>query len=110
MEPRYDQYTIDVNKMHNNLLQILSPDASVEGVWVHQDAWFSLGQLDAGYESTYFLRKAGNGVYAFVIEGDVSINGESLNRRDGMGIEDFEKLEIKADSDVKLLLMEIPMR
>jgi redox-sensitive bicupin YhaK (pirin superfamily) len=110
VEPRYDQYSIDVNKMHNNLLQILSPNAAEEGVWIHQDAFFSLGQLDAGFETTFSLKKSGNGVYAFVIEGDVTINGQSLNSRDGLGIEDFETLDIKADSDARLLLMEIPMR
>lgn len=110
VEPRYDQYTLDVNKMHNNLLQVLSPNAAEEGVWIHQDAFFSLGQLDAGFETTYSLKKTGNGVYAFVIEGDVTINGQSLNHRDGLGIEDVETLEIKADSDARLLLMEIPLR
>jgi redox-sensitive bicupin YhaK (pirin superfamily) len=110
VEPRYDQYTIDPNKMHNNLLQVLSPNANEEGVWAHQDAWFSMGQLDKGFETFYSLKKPGNGVYAFVIEGDVTINGQSLNRRDGLGIEDFETLEIMADSEVKLLLMEIPMQ
>jgi redox-sensitive bicupin YhaK (pirin superfamily) len=108
--PRYDQYTIDVNKMHNNLLQVLSPNAGEEGVWIHQDAWFSMGQLDEGFETTYNVKKAGNGVYAFVIEGDVTINGQSLNRRDGLGIEDAETLDIKADSGARLLLMEIPMK
>jgi redox-sensitive bicupin YhaK (pirin superfamily) len=107
--PRYDQYSIDVNKMHNNLLQILSPDENEEGVWIHQDAWFSLGQLDAGFEATYALKKKGNGVYAFVIEGDVTISGQSLNRRDGLGLEDADTLQIKADSEARLLLMEIPM-
>ena len=110
VEPRYDQYTIDPNKMHNNLLQILSPNANDEGVWAHQDAWFSMGQLDKGFETSYTLKKPGNGVYAFVIEGEVTINGQSMNRRDGLGIEDFETLEIKADSEVRLLLMEIPMK
>lgn len=110
VEPRYGQYSIDVNKMHNNLLQVLSPDPEAEGVWIHQDAWFSMGQLDAGFETVYALKKTGNGVYAFVIEGDVTINGQSLNSRDGLGIEDFETLDIKADSDARLLLMEIPMR
>jgi redox-sensitive bicupin YhaK (pirin superfamily) len=110
VEPRYDQYTIDVNKMHNNLLQVLSPNADDEGVWIHQDAWFSMGQLDANVETTYKLNKATNGVYAFVIEGDVTINGISLNRRDGLGIEDAGQLDIKADSDARLLLMEIPLK
>jgi redox-sensitive bicupin YhaK (pirin superfamily) len=110
VEPRYDQYTIDTEKMHNNLLQVLSPNADEEGVWIHQDAWFSMGQLDAGFETTYSLKKAGNGIYAFVIEGDVTINGQSLNRRDGMEMEDVETLSVKADSEARLLVMEVPMR
>ena len=110
VEPRYDQYSIDPNKVHNNLLQILSPDADDEGVWIHQHAWFSMGQLDKGFETNYKVKKAGNGVYAFVIEGDVTINGHELNRRDGLGVEDVETLDIKADSDARLLLMEVPMQ
>jgi quercetin 2,3-dioxygenase len=108
--PRYGQYTIDPNKMHNNLLQVLSPNADEEGVWIHQDAWFSMGQLDKGFQTTYAIKKEGDGVYAFVIEGDVTINGQSLNKRDGLGIEGAENLEIIADSDAKILLMEVPMR
>ena len=50
-----------------------------------------------------------NGVYAFVIEGDVTINGKCLNRRDGMRIKETDKLEIKADNNAELLLMEVPV-
>jgi redox-sensitive bicupin YhaK (pirin superfamily) len=109
VKPRYGQYSIDENKMHNNLLQVLSPDENAEGVWIHQDAWFSMGNLDAGFETTYKINKPGNGVYAFVIEGDVTINGEALNRRDGLGIEHTDSLVIKADSQSRLLLMEVPV-
>jgi redox-sensitive bicupin YhaK (pirin superfamily) len=68
-----------------------------------------MGQLDAGFATNYTLKKSGNGVYAFVIEGDVTINGQELNRRDGLGIEGTEELEIKANSQSTLLLMEVPM-
>ena len=78
------------------------------GVQIHQDAWFSLGKLDKDFNTTYQLRKKENGVYAFVVEGDITINGEKLNRRDGLGIMETDKLEIKADSDAEILLMEVP--
>lgn len=110
VQPRYDQYTMDAAKLHNNLLQVLSPNPDDEGVWIHQDAWFSMGNLDAGVETSYTVKKEGNGVYAFVIEGDVTINGQSLNRRDGLGIEGTDLLNIKADSNATVLLMEVPMR
>jgi redox-sensitive bicupin YhaK (pirin superfamily) len=109
VEPRYGQYTINEERMHNNMLQVLSPNAHEEGVWIHQDAWFSMGKLDSGVQLTYDLKKPGNGVYAFVIEGDVTVNGQALNRRDGLGITAVQSLEINAGGAATLLLMEVPM-
>lgn len=109
VQPRYGQITLDENKMKNNLLQVLSPNADDEGVWIHQDAWFSLGNLEKGFSTEYKLKAAANGVYAFVLEGDVTINGEALNKRDGLGISETDVLNITADADARLLLMEVPM-
>ncbi len=107
--PRYDQMVLPASE-RNTMQQVLSPNADDSGVWIHQDAWFHIGNLDQGIELKYELNKpASNGVYAFVIEGDVTINGQTLNRRDGFGIWDVTMLDIKADSEAKLLLMEVPM-
>jgi len=110
VEPRYDQkYFSDADKL-NKLQTVVSPiGTNDEGVQIHQSAWFSLGKLEKGFSTTYSLNKKENGVYVFVIEGDVSVNGEKLNRRDGMGITESEELEIKADSDAEILLMEVPV-
>lgn len=107
--PRYDQYTIDEAKMHNNLLQVLSPNKEEEGVWIHQHAWFSMGAFDENFETVYLVKKEGNGVYVFVIEGDVIVNGQPLNRRDGLGLKDTNRLTIKATSKAKILLMDVPV-
>jgi redox-sensitive bicupin YhaK (pirin superfamily) len=111
VKPRYDQITLDQSKMHNNLLQVLSPNAEDEGVWVHQDAWFHMGKFDKDSTTTYNLKKEGNGVYAFMLEGDFTINGIALNRRDGLGVWNTDALNIEANSaDAKILLMEVPMQ
>jgi redox-sensitive bicupin YhaK (pirin superfamily) len=108
--PRYDQKNFSDADKHNKLLTVVSPLGTNDGgVQIHQDAWFSLGKLDKGFSTSYNLRDKENGVYAFVIEGDISVNGEKLNRRDGLAITEADKLEIKADSDAELLLMEIPV-
>lgn len=107
--PRYDQITLDETDRHNRLQQILSPHPEDEGVWIHQNAWFHLGKFDKGVQSEYDLKAAGNGVYAFILKGDVTINGQLLNTRDGFGIWEVDKLSIKADSDAEFLLMEVPM-
>ncbi|MEO8405023.1 MAG: pirin family protein [Chitinophagaceae bacterium] len=107
--PRYDQRAFDLNAAKNKLLNIVSPMGDKEGLNIHQHAWFHLGKLDKDTSTTYELKDKQNGVYAFVIDGDVTINGEKLNRRDGLGLSETDKLEIKTESDAELLLMEIPM-
>ena len=108
--PRYDQITLDSSMRRNKLQQIVSPNSDDEGVWVHQDAWFHLGTFDKGFSTEYNIKKKGNGVYAFIIKGDVSIAGTSLNERDGMGIWDTNNFSIDANSaDAEVLLMEVPM-
>lgn len=109
VQPRYGQVTLDDAKMKNNLLQVLSPNENDEGVWIHQDAWFNMGILEKGFSTEYNLKNNSNGVYAFVLEGNVTINGEHLNKRDGLGITEAGVLTVTADDDAKLLLMEIPM-
>jgi hypothetical protein len=110
VEPRYDQKTFSDADKHNKLVTVVSPIGTEDGgVQIHQDAWFSLGKLEKGFTTTYPLKNKENGVYAFVIEGDVTINGQKLNRRDGLGITDAETLEIKADDNADLLLMEVPV-
>jgi redox-sensitive bicupin YhaK (pirin superfamily) len=108
--PRYDQITLDVKQRHNKLEQILSPNQDDEGVWIHQNAWFHLGKFDKDFSIDYSLKDKKNGVYAFVLKGDVNINGQDLNERDGFGIWDIEKLTVKSKTqDAELLLMEVPM-
>lgn len=110
VSPRYDQKSFSDTDKQNKLLTVVSPLGTEDGgVQIHQDAWFSLGKLDKDFITSYELKKKENGVYAFVIEGDVTINGEKLNRRDGLGITETDKLEIKADSNAEILLMEIPV-
>ncbi len=111
VEPRYDQITLDPKLLHNNLYQILSPDPLDEGVWIHQDAWFSLGNFDEGFTISYKMHKPGNGLYAFVLKGNFNIQGVALESRDGLGITGAEQLQITAGSKVAaLLLMEVPMQ
>jgi len=107
--PRYDQLTLNVADRHNKLQQVLSPNATDEGVWIYQDAWFHMGNLDKEVTVNYNLKKEGNGVYAFVLKGDVSINEQPLNTRDGFGISGVNELTITADSEAEILLMEVPM-
>jgi len=108
--PSYSQITLDPEALANKLDQVVSPNPDDRGVTINQDAWFHLGNLDAGTELDYDFKKTGNGLYAFILEGDVIISGQSLNKRDGLGVWDIDSIGIKATSDAKVLLMEVPMK
>jgi len=110
VSPRYDQITLDIKQRQNKFQQILSPNPNDEGVWVHQDAWFSMGHFDKGIETTYQIKQAGNGIYIFVIKGSVTVEGQELETRDGFGIWDVSEISLKSTSaDTEILLMDLSM-
>lgn len=107
--PRYDQILLNDTDKRDEFVQILSPNADDAGVWIYQDAWFNMGKFNAKTTRTYNLNKKGDGVYIFVLSGQVEVNGTLLDTRDGLGIWDTDSFEIKAVSDAEFLLMEVPM-
>ncbi len=106
--PRYEQKTFKPEERQNKLQTVVAPNSG-EAVYINQDAWFSLGNFDQGFATGYTLNKAGNGVYAFVLEGEVSINGNKLNKRDALGVWETSSIDIKAETKAELLLIEVPM-
>jgi redox-sensitive bicupin YhaK (pirin superfamily) len=110
VQPRYGQISIRDIEQKNKFYQILSPNKNDQGVWIHQDAWFSLGNFEKGKTDTYKINKSGNGVYAFILEGEAEVGGQLLEKRDGFGIWETDKIDFNATSDARVLLMEVPMK
>jgi hypothetical protein len=108
--PRYDQMSVRDLKKPNDFYQVLSPNSEDAGMWVHQDTWFHLGEFDVEKSLDYTIKKPGNGVYVFVIEGSFNVEGESLKIRDAIGIWDTETICFTAQPRSKVLLVEVPMR
>jgi len=109
VEPRYDQISIKNIEKKNEFYQILSPSQEDQGVWLYQDAWFHLGKFDAGKQTRYSINKKGNGVYVFVLDGEIEIEGQQLGKRDGFGIWDIDSFNFKSNSNARVLLLEVPM-
>lgn len=108
--PRYDQMSVRDLKKPNDFYQVLSPNSEDEGMWVHQDTWFHLGEFDVEKSLVYTIKKPGNGVYVFVIEGSLNVEGESLKKRDAIGIWDTETIRFTVQPQSKVLLVEVPMK
>ncbi len=107
--PRYDQITLDKQKLDNTLFQILSPNKNDDGVWVHQDAWMHMGNLEKDNSVTYDLKKSGNGVYVFVLEGTIKVGEQVLDKRDALGVWETDSITIEPNETSKVLLIDVPM-
>ena len=108
VEPRYDQ--ISIPDKENELFQIVSPNKDDDGVWIHQDAWFHLGNLTKGWSGNYHFKGSNHGVFAFVIEGEITIENHKLGNRDAVQITETKEFNISAEKDSRILLIEVPMQ
>lgn len=109
--PRYKIVKLDPQEK-NALRLIMAPQGFGESKhigWLHQQAWFYTADLEAGYGEDYYLNASGNGVYIFVLEGCVTVGGETLERRDGMGVRNVDCFTVEAVDDAQVLLIEVPM-
>lgn len=109
--PRYDQKMFLPENRKNKWQEIIKPDTQQEGdaLFIYQQAWFSLSDIDAGKVITYQNKKAHNGAYLFVISGKITINAIELNTRDAAGITEYITINIYAIQNSRVLLIDIPM-
>lgn len=108
--PRYDTARISHLIRRNEITEIISPyPGQGKGLWIYQQAWFSIGELTKGSDHIYHFKSPHSfGVYVFVIEGSIVVEGSVLNRRDGQGIYDTQTFGIITKEDTKVLFIEVP--
>ncbi len=107
--PRYDQKNIEDLKKPNTLYPIITPHSKAMGMWINQDAWFHMGEFNQPTQLEYKINKKDNGVYAFLINGTAEVAGESLKKRDALGLWETNKFSIKMNSNSRILLIEVPI-
>lgn len=110
IKPRYEQKKFEITDRSNKFQTVVSPNKEEGGVWINQDAWFSLANVDASNSVNYIAKKSDNGAYVFVIKGEVEIGDQKLSERDAMGIVEFDQFSIKATSDAEVLVIDVPMK
>ncbi|MBK6701190.1 MAG: pirin family protein [Saprospiraceae bacterium] len=107
--PRYDQITLNPIDRKNQLQQIISPNPDDAGIWIHQNAWFYLADFDTDFSLSYSIKSKENGLYIFILNGQIQIIDLTLHSRDGLGIWDTDRIEIKVTANTSFLLMDLPM-
>ena len=107
-KPRYDQKVFEPADRQNKIQTLVSPKDE-NALWINQDAYFSRADIDKEVDVEYELNTKKNGVYIFVIEGKVEIDGELLSKRDAMGVTEADKIKITAKEKSEVLLIEVPL-
>jgi redox-sensitive bicupin YhaK (pirin superfamily) len=109
IEPRYGQVHYSVENRKNKFQMVVSPNSEEVDTWIQQDAWFHMADFEKDFEKTYELKKKDNGLFIFLLEGEIEVGEEILAKRDAVGLLNLEEVHIKAKEKAELLLMEVPL-
>lgn len=109
VEPRYQQLAYKDFADENDLYQILSPNSDDQGVWIHQNAWMFKGEFTTAKEVTYSLKNVENGVFLMVIEGEITFDGKTINRRDTIEITSTSHIDFRTNPGAEVLIIEVPL-
>jgi redox-sensitive bicupin YhaK (pirin superfamily) len=110
VQPRYDQQQISNLLNPNELSLVVSGVNGNQGLYIHQDAWLSLGKFDQELTVTYKLNNPANGVFAIVIEGTCQIENVDLSRRDAVEVTDSDQIILKTQPGLYVLFIEVPLQ
>lgn len=107
LKPSYETTNFDVAKMRNALLPIVSKHSGEDIAHIHQNMTIYLSDLDTD-QSLQFTQEAGRKIFLFVIEGELTLNGESqLSKRDSARITDVHELQITSGADTRFMLIDL---
>lgn len=111
LKPSWEQRVFTKEERKNKLLPVIGPKSSnkTDRLEISQDATFYISSLEAGSKINHRLQ-VGRIAYLFVITGKVSLNDKILHTRDAAAIEDEENLNIKAERETEIILIDLPIQ
>jgi len=105
--PSYEEKTFQFSQ--NEWVLITSPDRSLNSLPINQDCYFSLGKFLKEFSTKYKRKSDSNGLFIFLIDGKISVENESLHKRDAIGIENTDEISIDLEENSFILLIDLPM-
>jgi quercetin 2,3-dioxygenase len=110
--PYYAEQHLDILKTQPGIRTFVLPRANImpEALGINQDVWISIVSTDDATPVSYEVHRDGNGVYAFVIDGEVTIEKERLLSRDAVAMEHLTQLSITSHMPSRVLIFDVPMK
>lgn len=109
ISPRYQKRFFPQEKRKNRLQIIVSNEEGAEHCWINQNAKLSLGWFESAQTVTYSFHPNNKAVYLFVLEGELSIDGKQINKRNAIGIWDTDLLTLQVEKESHFLIVEVPV-
>jgi quercetin 2,3-dioxygenase len=105
LPPGVEQKVFTEHDRTDRLLKVISGDDG-DAVLVHQDAHVFVSRLSEGVTVEHQLGER-RGVYLYVIEGEVGVNGEAMRTGSAAQITDEASIEIAASETSELILVDV---
>jgi quercetin 2,3-dioxygenase len=107
LTPSYEQKRFTSEQRAGMLLPIASGQGAPGAVKIHQDATFYVSRLRAGDRVAHLL-KPGRRVFFYVIDGEVTLNGERLGAGDQARVTEVTELDIAGEREGEVILIDLP--
>lgn len=111
VEPNYEQREFPVDGKMNQLQTVVAPKDKLEGTAlpISQQAYIYRTTLDTDSTIETGFKSEGNGMYIFVVDGNIEVENHQLGNRDAIGISEIDNIKIKAKNKAELVMIEVPM-
>ena len=106
VKPRWDSHKFPDKPTDNALMLLVSGNGDAP-LSIHQDAYIYAGHLVEGTELTHPINCQ---AYILVSEGSLEIEDRVLNKGDGLEVTDLKAIGMKAISDAKVLVIDVPKK
>ncbi len=107
LAPAYEQKQFRPEQRAGVLLPIASGQGIGDSVKVHQDVTFYVSTLRPGGLLAHELRR-GRRAFLYLIDGEITVNGELLSSGDQARITDEIRLEFAASRPSEIILIDLP--
>ena len=111
VQPNYEQRRFPSEARKNHLQTIVAPKDNLDGeaLPISQQAYIYRSHLEVDKNLNLKLKSEHNGLYIFVVSGEIKVADFLLSKRDAIGISEFDNVEISASEDSELIIVEVPM-
>ncbi len=107
LQPGVEQKIFTKDDRTDTLLRVISGHGG-DAVLVHQDAHVFVSRLNRGTTIEHDLA-TGRGVYLYVIEGEITLNGEAMSTGDAAQIADETPIRVEATAESELIAVDVAL-